>query len=300
MTGLDDEQLTDLVAPIHGLCGDKFISAGRPLALGLFRSVALVVCLIRKNVTQDFAGAVFGVSQATVSRRWDLLRPVIGNVLAEVVPDPRQVVGRGTVLVDGTVCPTWDWAHVPDLFSAKTGCPGMNLQIAATLEGALVAVGPVPVHGARHDAHAYAASGLADILADHPTLADLGYVGIDGIDTVPYKRFPGTDLRITNAARTSLIGGRPGRFGCLQLLRTRRRCQRRIVFGVTRRWQRSVRGSRRERTAKIARSAQSMRGLGLLRRRTATSWRSTRSSTFLVEDERPSSRISSSTCRKIR
>jgi uncharacterized protein len=78
---------------------------------------------------------VFGVSQATVSRRWDLLRPVIGNVLAEVVPDPRQVVGRGTVLVDGTVCPTWDWAHVPDLFSAKTGYPGMNLQIAATLDG---------------------------------------------------------------------------------------------------------------------------------------------------------------------
>ncbi len=43
-------------------------------------------------------------------------------------------------------------------------------------------------------AHAYAASGLADILADHPTLADLGYVGVDGIDAVPYKRFPGTDL----------------------------------------------------------------------------------------------------------
>src|SRR6476659_3495933 len=123
---------------------------------------------IRKNVTQDFAGAVFGVSQATVSRRWDLLRPVIGNVLAEVVPDPREVVGRGTVLVDGTVCPTWDWAHVPDLFSAKTGYPGMNLQIAATLDGA---------------------SGLADVLAEHPTLADLGYVGADGIDTVPYKRF---------------------------------------------------------------------------------------------------------------
>jgi hypothetical protein len=59
---------------------------------------------------------------------------VIGEVLAEVVPDPRQVVGPGTVLVDGTVCPTWDWAHVPDLFSAKTGYPGMNLQIAATLD----------------------------------------------------------------------------------------------------------------------------------------------------------------------
>ena len=67
MTGLNNGQLTDLVARLHGLCGDKFVSPGRPPALGLFRSVALVVCLIRKNVTQEFAGAVFGVSQATVS-----------------------------------------------------------------------------------------------------------------------------------------------------------------------------------------------------------------------------------------
>ena len=66
----------------------------------------MVVCLLRKNATQDFVGAVFGVSQPTVSRRWDLLRPVIGDVLAEVIPTQREVVGRGTVLVDGTVCPT--------------------------------------------------------------------------------------------------------------------------------------------------------------------------------------------------
>ncbi len=61
--------------------------------MGLFRSVAMVVTLMRKNVTQDFAGAIFGVSQSTVSRRWDLLRPVIGEVLADVVPDPREVLG---------------------------------------------------------------------------------------------------------------------------------------------------------------------------------------------------------------
>ena len=99
MTGLNNEQLTDLVARLHERCGDKFVSAGRPLALGLFRSVALVVCLMRTNVTQDFAGAVFGVSQSTVSRRWDLLRPLIGDALAGVVPDPAAVVGHGTVLV---------------------------------------------------------------------------------------------------------------------------------------------------------------------------------------------------------
>jgi len=95
MTGLNNEQLTDLVARLHERCGDKFVSAGPPLALGLFRSVALVVCLMRTNVTQDFAGAVFGVSQATVSRRWDLLRPLIGDALADVVPEPaRSLAGE--------------------------------------------------------------------------------------------------------------------------------------------------------------------------------------------------------------
>lgn len=195
MTGLDDEQLTELVARVHAACGGEFVSRGRPHVLGLFRSVVMVVSLMRKNITQDFAGAVFGVSQPTVSRRWDLLRPLIGEALAEFVPDPQAVIGRGTVLVDGTVCPTWDWRSVPDLFSAKAGYAGMNLQIAATLDGELVAVGPVPIHGARHDAYAFAASGLADILADFPTVADLGYVGVDGIDEVPAKRPPGDDLQ---------------------------------------------------------------------------------------------------------
>jgi hypothetical protein len=50
------------------------------------------------------------------------------------------------------------------------------------------------VHGARHDGYSFAASGLAEVLTDHPTVADLGYVGVEGIDTVPYKGFPGVDL----------------------------------------------------------------------------------------------------------
>ena len=188
MTGLTQGQLTDLVARAYPECGDKFVSHGRPMAVGLFRSVAMVVCLLRKNPTQEFVGAVFGVSQSTVSRRWDLLRPVIARVLAEAVPTPQEIAGRGTVLVDGTVCPTWDWRGVPDLYSAKAGYPGMNLQVAATLDGALVAVGPVPVHGARHDAHAFAASGPAEVLGTFESVADLGYVGssiLDGHRRVP-------------------------------------------------------------------------------------------------------------------
>jgi hypothetical protein len=199
MTGLNNEQLIELVTRVHAAPGAGFASRGRPHALGLFGSVALVVCLLRTNITQAFAGAIFGVSQSTVSRRWDLLRPLIGQALAEFVPHPSEVVGAGTVLVDGTVCPTWDWHHIPDLYSAKAGYPGMNIQIAATLSGRLAAVGAIPVHGARHDAHAFAASGLAVLLAETPTVADLGYVGVEGIDIVPVKRLPGDDLTTSQA-----------------------------------------------------------------------------------------------------
>jgi hypothetical protein len=198
ITGLTDGQLAELTARVQQIVG-SLSSDGRPYALGLFRSVALVVSLMRKNITQELAGAIFGVSQPTVSRRWDLLRPAIGEALAEFVPDPQQAAGTGTVLVDGTVCPTWDWQAIPDLFSGKAGYPGMNIQIAATLDGDLAAVGATPVHGARHDAHAYAASGLAELLTDIHTIADLGYVGVDGIDIAPIRKPPGADLHENQA-----------------------------------------------------------------------------------------------------
>ena len=125
--------------------------------------------------------------------------PSDGQVLAEFVPHLGEVVGAGTVLVDGPTSPTWDWWGIPDLYSAKAGYPGMNLQIAATLEGRLAAVGLIPVHGARHDAHAFAASGLAAQLATISTAADLGYVGVEGIEIVPIKRAPGGELATSQA-----------------------------------------------------------------------------------------------------
>ena len=45
MTGLSNEQLTELVAWVHAARGGRFASRGRPQALGLFGSVALVVCV---------------------------------------------------------------------------------------------------------------------------------------------------------------------------------------------------------------------------------------------------------------
>jgi hypothetical protein len=81
-----------------------------------------------------------------------------------------------------------------------------------------------------------------------------------------------------SAAISALTGGCPVRFGQVHLRMTKRRCQRRTVPGVTSRCARTCAGKSRISAARTARSAQSSRGRGWVRRTTATSCRSTGSS----------------------
>jgi hypothetical protein len=139
ITGLVKEQVDEVVAQVAGHLGTGEIArpGGRPAALGLYDSVVLVIHLLRRNPVQHVAAAFFNVSQATVSRRWDLLRPVIATVLEDLAPDPRAIVRAGTAPVDGTICPTWDWKHRGDLYSVKAGYAGLNVQIACSMDGDL-------------------------------------------------------------------------------------------------------------------------------------------------------------------
>ncbi len=68
------------------------------------------------------------------------------------------------------------------------------------MDGRLAAAGPTPVHGARHDARAFAASGLKDLPAARETAADLGYTGVGGITIVPFRTPPGGQLHETQTA----------------------------------------------------------------------------------------------------
>ena len=106
LTGLTTGQLHKLGLLVMQEIGSLVkASTKKPPAVGLLDSVVMVVMLMRRNATQACRGSAFPLQQPTVSRRWDLLRPVIGKVLAPYVPDPVQVLGReGTALVDGTVC----------------------------------------------------------------------------------------------------------------------------------------------------------------------------------------------------
>lgn len=209
ITGLAREQVDEVVARVARHLGTDQLArpGGRPSALSLYGSVVLVLHLIRRNPVQAVAAEFFGVSPSTVSRRWDLLRPIIATVLADLIPHPRAIIRGGTALVDGTVCPSWDWKKPGGLFSKKAGYPGMNVQIACDLDGVLAAIGPAPVPGARHDAYAYAACGLKDLMEEIHVLADLGYVGVDGIDIVPIRRRPGQDLHEKAKADNRVLSG---------------------------------------------------------------------------------------------
>ena len=189
MCGLSRMQLEELVVGVRGELAARGVDCRTLVSVGLYRSVAMVVALMRQNLTQHTAADIFGVSQATVSRRWNLLRDPIGDAVACHVPDLDGY--RSTVLVDGTLVPTWDWTHRKDLFSGKRHDHGFNVQIATNLDGDLLAVG-VPVPGSRHDAHAYAASGLAATLTAIHVAADLGYVGLDLL--CPNRKPAGCDL----------------------------------------------------------------------------------------------------------
>ena len=94
LTGLTWGQLTRLSIIVTAEIGSiTKPGAKKPPAVNLFRSVVLVVALMRRNIVQAAAANVFKCSQPTLSRRCHLLRPVIGRALSSFVPDPAQVLG---------------------------------------------------------------------------------------------------------------------------------------------------------------------------------------------------------------
>jgi hypothetical protein len=193
LTGLSDRQRAELRRRVADHLGTTAITrpGGRPSALGLAGSIDLVCTLLRTNLTQDQAACIFAVSQATASRRWDLLRDTIAHALAALVPTVDQVVGRGgSLLVDGFLAPTWDWKHARGMYSDKHQESGFSIQVAASLGGDLAAVGD-PIPGARHDAYAFTASGLAQAIAGHDTLGDKGYQG--HVTIHPIRKPPKTE-----------------------------------------------------------------------------------------------------------
>ncbi|MFC5149920.1 hypothetical protein [Streptomyces aureoversilis] len=115
------------------------------------------------------------MSQATISRRWRRLLPVVGKNLAGHVPDLAEVSVGCAVLVERTLMTTGDWANEGTaLFSGEHRDTGFSLQIAATLGGGLLTV-PAPVPSSRHDARAWRISAFPELFATRDTGCPYGF-----------------------------------------------------------------------------------------------------------------------------
>lgn len=191
-TGLDHEQITELVARVAHVVGPG-PDTGRPPSLGLYRQVVMTLTLLRQNLNQMAIGDLFQISQPSVSRIYRRLLPIIEQVTCLHTPGELVDLAAGrVVLVDGTDVPTRRFAGtVRNNYSGKRHRHGLSVQVAATLDGTLLAVSD-PVAGRRHDRWALTETGWEEDLDGHCWIADPAYVGTTAI--TPTKRSRGHDL----------------------------------------------------------------------------------------------------------
>jgi hypothetical protein len=160
--------------------------------LGLYRRVVLTLVLLRQNLAQTVAADLFGISQPTVSRIYRTMLPLVEQVTClHRPPLPEALRGR-VVLVDGTLVPignrrTDRETHLAN-FSGKSHKAGVIVQILSDLDGGLLTVSE-PQPGRTHDRAGYSLAGYDQLLADIPTIGDLGYQGTPVIR--PRRKRPG-------------------------------------------------------------------------------------------------------------
>ena len=191
-TGLDSEQLTELVSRITQVEESRPSGNGRPMMLGLHDQVVMVLMMLRQNPNQMTVADLFGVSQPTVSRIWRRVLPLLEAVTCLHGQALEDAVRGRVVLVDGTYIPTGNRAATGrENYSGKRHCQCLSVQVAADLDGTLLSVSD-PVPGARHDAAAIVLTGWDRALVEVDWIADSAYSATTA--TTPIRKPPGRDL----------------------------------------------------------------------------------------------------------
>jgi DDE superfamily endonuclease/Helix-turn-helix of DDE superfamily endonuclease len=189
-TGLAADQIGELVARIWQISQTHEKRAWPP-AVGLYRAVVLTLVYVRQNLNQAAVGDLFGLSQPTVSRVYRGILPLIGQALCLHVPNLAEAIRGRLVLVDGTDIPTGNRAGHEGNYSGTRHRSGVNVQVAADTEGALLGIS-VPLPGSLHDRKAFTESGWEELLADTPVIADPAYQGTHAL--TPRKKPRGGEL----------------------------------------------------------------------------------------------------------
>jgi len=180
MTGLPYEQVTGLVNLVEGYREGWQPACGRHHEMELFDGVLATLFYYRHNCSQHVVGAVFGVSQPTISRVITILEEPIAAVLDREVPELVEVIIGRVVIPEGTLIPTRNRARHPELYSGKRHRSGAAVQVLSSTEGRLCHVGE-PLVAATHDITTFRETALAAVLEEHMhdnlVIADLGYLG---------------------------------------------------------------------------------------------------------------------------
>lgn len=187
--GLSRDSVVDLCA----LITQETAGADRewPPILVLFKSVVVTLTYLRRNRVQAEIGETFGVSQSTISRAVSTVTPLVVRALRGCVPTADELDEKTYYVVDGTLLPCWSWASRPELYSGKHKTTGMNIQVAATLDGHLAWVSD-PINGSRHDSHCLAEAAVLTGVDAETWIGDKGYVGNNMI--TPIKKPADRDL----------------------------------------------------------------------------------------------------------
>jgi hypothetical protein len=170
--------------------------------VGLYRAVLITLLYVRQNLSQAAVGDLFGISQATVSRVYRGVLPLIEQALCLHIPDVKEAIRGRLVLVDGTDVPTGNRAGHEDNYSGKRRRAGLNIQVMADTDGGLLGIS-APVSGSMHDRKAFAQCGWEDLLAQVSIIADPAYQGTSAI--TPRKKPKGGELSVGDKANNKVI-----------------------------------------------------------------------------------------------
>jgi hypothetical protein len=187
MSGLDEEQLSELEYCVTGLLGEPWNKEeGRPRELTLREALVVTCGYLRQNIIEDVWADIFDVDQSTISRYITFLTPMVEEATAADRPTPEdaaEATRDAIALVDGTLWPCWSWDGESKLWSGKYKTTGHGSLIVTNIQGRITFVSE-PVTGNQHDMAKLARSDAEKILKKAGgVFGDKGFIGTDYITT---------------------------------------------------------------------------------------------------------------------
>ena len=187
-TGISDEQFAHLAAQVRTAYRKGHLTIGSRSLPVVEDRVHLVLMYLRLNIPQQALAEIFHISQPTVCRLIHILGDFVESLVAPTRPTLEDIDPNDDLIVDGTLCLTWDFKNHPDNYSGKNHACGMTIQVACDLWGHLVWVSDVSP-GCTHDAKALRHTGLVEHMQHGKLIGDRGYIGV--CDITPRRKPPG-------------------------------------------------------------------------------------------------------------